>query len=395
MSRASVARLLQRLLPAVAASLLIWCFFLGQDPGPRYPFRSIPDISSPKTASVVAPREDTVPPPLYNDTWIETRTYTIPGCPCERSGLDLASLLSRRREARERPEDFPEWFLKRFSFEGASACSDYATQRGGGQRVVSYVYYAKGGRSVRESHDYKKYLSQLYDTVHVIGRVYPGWLVRIHHNVTADDEVGTAELCRIYCDHDHVDLCHAHDLPGLGNMNEQGLTGRIWRFAVMGDPTVRTFLSRDTDSWVLDREVAAVREWLASNRTFHVVHDHPNHNAVMLAGLWGAHNRDLGAMQSLRDQMYSRPKSEIRSQDQLLLKEVVWPYARTNVLNHASFTCKSRLREHGPAVPFPTQREGDKYCGWGTYKVGPARKVAKAVCPEECRPKDHQDWTRC
>ena len=38
------------------------------------------------------------------------------------------------------------------------------------------------------------------------------------------------------------------------------------------------------DSWVLDREVAAVQEWVGSGRTFHVMRDHPNHKAVMLAG---------------------------------------------------------------------------------------------------------------
>ncbi|XP_047497909.1 uncharacterized protein LOC125044972 [Penaeus chinensis] len=307
----------------------------------------------------------------------------------------MDSLLSRRNESRARPEDFPEWFLKKFSFEGSSTCSDYATQRGGGQRVVSYVYYAKGGRSVRGTIGYKKYLGQFYNTVDVIGRVYPGWIVRIHHNVTIQDEVGMAELCRIYCDHDYVDLCHAHDLPGLGNMNERRLTGMMWRFAVMGDPTVQTFLSRDTDSWVLDREVAAVKEWLASNRTFHVVHDHPRHGPVILGGFWGAHNKDMRAMQELRDQMYSKAKTEHYGQDQKLLKQILWPYARTNVLNHASFTCKKKLREHGPAVPFPTKREGGKYCGWGTYKVAEARLVANTVCPEECRPKDHKDWTRC
>lgn len=68
---------------------------------------------------------------------------------------------------------------------------------------------------------------------------------------------------------------------------------------------------------------------------------------------------------------------------------------QTSVLNHASFTCQRMLKEHGPAVPFPTQREGGRYCGWGTYKVAEARLVAKTVCPEECRPKDHKDWTRC
>ena len=37
--------------------------------------------------------------------------------------------------------------------------------------------------------------------------------------------------------------------------------GRWWRFAVLGDPTVRRFGIRDLDMFLLDRERAAVREW--------------------------------------------------------------------------------------------------------------------------------------
>ena len=32
-------------------------------------------------------------------------------------------------------------------------------------------------------------------------------------------------------------------------------------FQPLGDPTVRKFLSRDLDSWILPREREAVREW--------------------------------------------------------------------------------------------------------------------------------------
>ena len=32
-------------------------------------------------------------------------------------------------------------------------------------------------------------------------------------------------------------------------------SGRLWRFAVMLDPLVDTFISRDLDSVILDREV--------------------------------------------------------------------------------------------------------------------------------------------
>lgn len=34
-----------------------------------------------------------------------------------------------------------------------------------------------------------------------------------------------------------------------GNLVERGVVGRFWRFAVLGDPTVELFLSRDSDRY--------------------------------------------------------------------------------------------------------------------------------------------------
>lgn len=66
------------------------------------------------------------------------------------------------------------------------------------------------------SPDYFRYLGQLHGTAKDIERLYPGWIMRIYHNVTYTDLYGYKELCRLYCENDHVDLCYVHELPGLG-----------------------------------------------------------------------------------------------------------------------------------------------------------------------------------
>ena len=53
--------------------------------------------------------------------------------------------------------------------------------------------------------------------------------------------------------------------------------GALWRFLPLSDPLVDTFVSRDLDSRLSNREAAAVRQWLASNRTFHIMRDHWDH----------------------------------------------------------------------------------------------------------------------
>lgn len=51
---------------------------------------------------------------------------------------------------------------------------------------------------------------------------------------------------------------------------------------------VELLLSRDLDSRINEREVAAVSEFLASEKHFHVMRDHPAHSAPIMGGLWAA-----------------------------------------------------------------------------------------------------------
>ena len=47
------------------------------------------------------------------------------------------------------------------------------------------------------------------------------------------------------------------------------------------------YIARDLDSRFTDREQAAVVEWLNSNKSFHIMRDHPLHINAILAGTWG------------------------------------------------------------------------------------------------------------
>ena len=58
---------------------------------------------------------------------------------------------------------------------------------------------------------------------------------------------------------------------------------------------VDVLLSRDLDSRVSAREVAAVREWLGSGRAVHSMRDHPTHWVPMLGSAWAARLDTPGA----------------------------------------------------------------------------------------------------
>ena len=72
------------------------------------------------------------------------------------------------------------------------------------------------------------------------------------------------------------------------------LLSPTWRFLPSLDPQVSVFLSRDLDSRVTAREVAAVKEWLQSGRPLHAMRDHPSHRAAMMAGAWGGNSQQQG-----------------------------------------------------------------------------------------------------
>ncbi|XP_042878966.1 uncharacterized protein LOC122257628 [Penaeus japonicus] len=159
----------------------------------------------------------------------------------------------------------------------------------------------------------------------------------------------------------------------------------------MGDPTTELFLCRDADSRILKREVTAVASWLQSGRTYHLIHDHPSHQYIIMAGLWGAINRYPKVMRSVRDEMFNRKYNFQKLFDQQLLAKLVWPIIKDDVMNHDSYTCNI----HNNSVPFPTKRKGTRYCGWSPFRTHAMGLIQKTLCPVECRPPGKHNWSRC
>lgn len=144
----------------------------------------------------------------------------------------------------------------------------------------------------------RKYFGQIEKRAEEIEQLYPGWSMRIYIRPDEDgDDEGLQRLCDIFCRHEHVDICDVDALPGLfldlpvspvgeyrtpyllnNNADTTCFEGTIWRFLTIMDPLVDLFISRDLDSAILPREVSAVEEWVQSDKTFHIMRDHPSHN---------------------------------------------------------------------------------------------------------------------
>ncbi|VEE05665.1 Uncharacterised protein [Neisseria animalis] len=164
--------------------------------------------------------------------------------------------------------------------------------------------------------------------------VYPEWTCRFY----VDDSVPADVIRRLRANGAQVVYVRNgwQNIPGL-----------FWRFAVADDPDVQCFIVRDADSLLSNKERAAVDEWLASGRWFHLMRDDVTHCELILAGMWGGYGGVLGNMQTAITQHLARLLKLNRTIDQVFLREEIWPTVSQSVWAHDK--CRLMSDTH----PFP------------------------------------------
>jgi hypothetical protein len=132
----------------------------------------------------------------------------------------------------------------------------------------------------------------------------------------------------------------------------------FWRFWASEDTDVDIFLSRDCDSRFSDREISAIKEWLESDKDFHIMRDHPYHTVQILGGMWGCRNglmRKIGLVKMIE----SWNQFQRKGVDQDFLGRCVYPLVVNNAMEHSEFN----LNFGGEIRPFPTIRVNYEYIG--------------------------------
>ncbi|KAG7163831.1 hypothetical protein Hamer_G019100 [Homarus americanus] len=272
-----------------------------------------------------------------------------------------------------------------FSSAGVGGtCGRRAWAAGGGQRVVSFSLYG----------DNPEYWVGLDDILSQVTAVYPGWRVRLYTDPRGRDSV----LCPLLGRHAHFDVCDITNLPPpLGNLSL--LLPSMWRLSPLGDPQVAAIMVRDLDSAITDREANAVKEWLSSEKVFHVMRDHPLHDIAVMAGMWGARwdgdpaRKMPTLMATLRDTLFTKGMGRRGYfDDQFLLTAVVYPTMKGQVMAHDSYLCG---RYENDSKPWPTQRQEGAFVGARRYKKQFQNEIIRQRCPRECRPPEHPGWLYC
>ena len=152
-----------------------------------------------------------------------------------------------------------------------STCGCRSDRRGYHQKIISYSLYGNFSHRIIFSR-YVKAMERISNQVRLS---YPDWIVRIYS--TAEN---SRILEKIFWNHKHIDICVIESVldesrPQLRRANQ--LFPTVWRFLPLLDPMVDLFMSRDSDSYIIEREIEAVKEWLNSSFAFHVMRDHQLH----------------------------------------------------------------------------------------------------------------------
>jgi len=166
--------------------------------------------------------------------------------------------------------------------------------------------------------DNPKYTVGAIKNAELIDTIYPGWIGRFYCGKSVPIDI--IEILKTYTNVEVIEMGENGDWSGM-----------FWRFYACEDSDV--MISRDTDSRLNLREKNAVDEWLNSDKDFHIMRDHPYHNALILGGMWGVKN---GILKNIVDLIKNYNKGDFWQVDQNFLSEQIYPIVVNSSFVHDS-----------------------------------------------------------
>lgn len=150
--------------------------------------------------------------------------------------------------------------------------------------------------------------------------VYPEWICRFY-TLKGNPAISRLKEFR------NVELVEMQDEPGFWKM--------FWRLAVAAEPEVEFVIFRDCDSRLGWRERGAVDRWICSGKSAHVMRDIETHSGLlMLGGMWGVRGGLFPDIETLKSRWAKSHPYPSKEDDQLFLKDMVWPRIESDVLCH-------------------------------------------------------------
>ncbi len=130
-----------------------------------------------------------------------------------------------------------------------------------------------------------------------------------------------------------------------------------WRFLAFADREVDIVLVRDVDARLTVRERKAYDAWLDSGRDFHVMKDHPMHNAWRVsAGMWGGWADKMRNIATHMGEFMKGHEGHGYGVDQEFINEKLADKILANCLMHDSYF-STELKKPSICRQFPTKLE--------------------------------------
>eukprot|EP01104_Vermistella_antarctica_P006929 TRINITY_DN17636_c0_g1_i1.p1 TRINITY_DN17636_c0_g1~~TRINITY_DN17636_c0_g1_i1.p1 ORF type:complete len:480 (+),score=38.96 TRINITY_DN17636_c0_g1_i1:125-1441(+) len=281
----------------------------------------------------------------------------------------------------------------RFYDQGPLPCLPGIT----GKKILSYSLWGKSDSDVIEP----TYMSGIIYNLVAARTVYPGWGVRVY---TVHDR----PKMRGWFD----EFCAAGVDVVLVNNTLMQHHMALWRVLPWDDSCLDAVVVRDLDSRVTWREAAAVDEWLATNRSIHLMRDAKAHYYPVMAGMFGVRPnllRTRPADFNMREMVEAPLVPHARNWDQTFLTRTVWnTFPASDMVQHNFAGVKNLASLCNPAEhpgvlckDFPTNDrcKYQKQKGATGYFVGARMPAPFAsftyVCdlkPSACHLKSNVDW---
>jgi len=135
-------------------------------------------------------------------------------------------------------------------------------------KIISFCLYGSSDR----------YCIGAIENVKLAKIYYPEWICRFY----LDDTVPSDVINQLK--EEGADVLYEKDYKSSVNVK------MCRRFLPLLDTNVDVWISRDTDSRLTRRESIAVKEWIDSDKTCHIMRDAYNHANYILGGMFGIKN---------------------------------------------------------------------------------------------------------
>lgn len=181
--------------------------------------------------------------------------------------------------------------------------------------------------------DKKIYNVGIIKNYHLMKEIYPDWTMVVYYDDSVPNNI-ISELKEL-----NVDTVNVTDL---------NLYGMFWRFLVLDRSDCEVAIFRDADSRLSEREKSGVDEWLKSNKTIHVIRDHPahaipygNNEPGILGGMWGMKGGILPITDMIKK--YHSVNETRYGSDQTFLK-TVYNIFKNDMFLHDEFSNGNRFK---------------------------------------------------